>query len=465
MSILSDRYASPAMKEIWSAESKIRAERNLWISVMKAQAKLGFDIPASAIAEYEKVKEKIDLASIDKREKELRHDVKARIEEFNALAGHQYIHIAMTSRDLTENIEAFQIISALKLVQSKSIALLARLGEKSAEYKALPIVGRSHNVPAQITTLGKRFATVAEELLFAYSRLENLIENFPIRGLKGPVGTAQDSRDIMGANYQTLEKEIIKSLGFENALDSTGQIYPRSLDYDVITTLVQLSAAPSNLATSIRLMAGNDLVSEGFKAGQVGSSAMPHKMNTRSCERINGFAAILKGYAVMIGEVSGNQWNEGDVSDSVVRRVAIADAFYAIDGLLETTLTVLKEFGIFPAMIEKEIQTHLPFLATTKILMAAVKNGLGREDAHEYLKEISLKAATDIRSGKETNLIDEIAGDARIPLDKPELEKLISSPLEFAGLAQEQCDAVIAKISAITKAHPEAASYQPSAIR
>jgi adenylosuccinate lyase len=465
MSILSDRYASPTMKEIWSAESKIRAERNLWISVMKAQAKLGFDIPASAIAEYEKVQEKIDLASIDKREKELRHDVKARIEEFNALAGQQYIHIAMTSRDLTENIEAFQIISALKLVQSKSIALLARLGEKSSEYKALPIVGRSHNVPAQITTLGKRFATVAEELLFAYSRLENLIENFPIRGLKGPVGTAQDSRDIMGANYQALEKEIIKTLGFESALNSTGQIYPRSLDYDVITTLVQLSAAPSNLATSIRLMAGNDLVSEGFKAGQVGSSAMPHKMNTRSCERINGFAAILKGYAAMIGEVSGNQWNEGDVSDSVVRRVAIADAFYAIDGLLETTLTVLKEFGIFPAMIEKEIQTHLPFLATTKILMAAVKNGLGREDAHEYLKEISLKAATDIRSGKETNLIDEIAGDARIPLDKPELEKLISSPLEFAGLAQEQCDAVIAKISAITKAYPEAASYQPSAIR
>jgi len=465
MSILSDRYASPAMKEIWSAESKIRAERNLWISVMKAQAKLGFDIPASAITEYEKVQEKIDLASIDKRERELRHDVKARIEEFNALAGHQYIHIAMTSRDLTENIEAFQIISALKLVQSKSIALLARLGEKNAEYKALPIVGRSHNVPAQITTLGKRFATVAEELLFAYSRLENLIENFPIRGLKGPVGTAQDSHDIMGANYQVLEKEIIKSFGFENALDSTGQIYPRSLDFDVITTLVQLSAAPSNLATSIRLMAGNDLVSEGFKVGQVGSSAMPHKMNTRSCERINGFTAILKGCAVMIGEVSGNQWNEGDVSDSVVRRVAIADAFYAIDGLLETTLTVLKEFGIFPAMIEKEIQTHLPFLATTKILMAAVKNGLGREDAHEYLKEISLKVATDIRSGRETNLIDEIAGDARIPLDKPELEKLISSPLEFAGLAQEQCDAVIAKISAITKAHPEAASYQPSAIR
>jgi adenylosuccinate lyase len=465
MSILANRYASSAMKEIWSAESKITAERNLWIAVMKAQAELGFDIPASAIADYEKVKNQIDLASIDKREKELRHDVKARIEEFNALAGHQYIHIAMTSRDLTENIEAFQIVSALKIVQSKTIAVLARLGEKTAEYKALPMVGRSHNVPAQITTLGKRFATVAEELLFAYSRLENLIENFPIRGLKGPVGTAQDSHDIMGANYKKLEETITKSLGFTNTLDSTGQIYPRSFDYDVITTLVQLSAAPSNLATAIRLMAGNDLVSEGFKSGQVGSSAMPHKMNTRSCERINGFAAILKGYATMIGEISGSQWNEGDVSDSVVRRVAVADAFYAIDGALETTLTVLKEFGIFPAMIEKEIQTHLPFLATTKILMAAVKNGMGREDAHEALKEISISASHEIREGKTTSLIQTIAADSRIPLTQDELEKLIASPIEFTGLAQEQCDAVIAKITRITKSHPEAAAYQPGAIR
>jgi len=465
MSILADRYASSAMKQIWSVQSKILAERNLWLAVMKAQAQLGFEIPAAAIADYEKVKEKIDLASIDKREKELRHDVKARIEEFNALAGHQYIHIAMTSRDLTENIEAFQIISALKLVQSKTIAVLARLAEKTVEYKALPMVGRSHNVPAQVTTLGKRFATVAEEMLFAHSRLENLINTFPIRGLKGPVGTAQDSQDVMGENYKKLEETITKSLGFTNTLDSTGQIYPRSFDYDVITTLVQLSAAPANLATSIRLMAGHDLVSEGFKAGQVGSSAMPHKMNTRSCERINGFAAILKGYATMIGEISGAQWNEGDVSDSVVRRVAIADAFYAIDGMLETTLTVLKEFGVFPANSKKELKAQLPFLATTKILMAAVKNGMGREDAHEVIKEISTTVANKQRQGESASLIDSLAADNRLPLSQTDLLSLISQPLDFAGLAQEQCDAVIAKVKAITGSHPSALSYQPEQIR
>jgi adenylosuccinate lyase len=465
MSILSDRYASPAMKQIWSSKSKIASERRLWITVMRAQSELGLDIPAAAIAGYERVIDSIDLESIDKREKDLRHDVKARIEEFNSLAGHQYIHIGMTSRDLTENIEAAQIKAGLELIRFKSIALLAALGEKSAEYKALAIVGRSHNVPAQITTLGKRFASIAEELLYGYQRLENLIEYFPIRGLKGPVGTAQDSYEAMGDKYQSLEDTLIKSLGFERSLDSTGQIYPRSIDYDVITTLVLLSAAASNLATSIRLMAGHDLVSEGFKAGQVGSSAMPHKMNTRSCERINGLAAILKGYATMAGEISGLQWNEGDVSDSVVRRVALADAFYGLDGIFETSLTVLSEFGVFENNIRKEIEQHLPFLATTKILMAAVNSGMGREDAYQVIKEISLKATDEIRQGGQNTFLAKLASDPRIPLDLKALGELISSPLEFAGLAQKQCEAVIAKVLKITKTHPEAASYKPSAIR
>ena len=465
MSILADRYASAEMKQIWSPKSKISAERDLWITVMRAQNDLGFEIPLSAIADYEAVKGNIDLASIDKRELELRHDVKARIEEFNALAGHQYIHTAMTSRDLTENIEAYQIISALKLIQFKSVTLLARIGEKIAEYKDLPIVGRSHNVPAQITTLGKRFATIGEECLLSYANLTHLIENYPIRGLKGPMGTAQDSYEAMGENYNILESKLISSLGFTSALDSTGQIYPRSLDYLTITTLVALSAAPSNLATSIRLMAGHNLVSEGFKEGQVGSSAMPHKMNTRSCERVNGFAAILKGYATMIGEISGAQWNEGDVSDSVVRRVAITDAFYAIDGLIETTLTILKEFRVFPAMIEQEIKTYLPFLASSKILLAAVKNGMGREDAHQVIKEISLKAAGDIRKGIKSDLLEAFSQDSRIPLNLFELKDLISSPLEFTGLARQQCETLFAKIAKLTKSHPNAVSYNETSIR
>ena len=213
------------------------------------------------------------------------------------------------------------------------------------------------------------------------------------------------------------------------------------------------------------LLRSAELVTEGFKAGQVGSSAMPHKMNTRSCERVNGLAVILRGYSAMVGELSGDQWNEGDVSCSVVRRVAIADAFYAIDGLLETMLTVLKEFGVFPAVINAELERYLPFLATTKILMAAVKAGVGREVAHEVIKEHATKAALSMREGAPNNLLEGLADDPRIPLNHQELKALIKDPIDFTGAAQEQVSRVVKRIEAITTKHADAAKYQPGSIR
>ena len=465
MSVLADRYATAAMREIFSPTAKIILERKFWVSVLKAQSDLGLKVDSAAIKDYEKVINQVELASIDAREKELRHDVKARIEEFNALAGHELIHAGLTSRDVTENIEAFQIRQALQLVHDKTVALLFRIGEKASHYAELPITGRSHNLPAQVTTLGKRFASAGEELLWGYERLTSLINRYPMRGIKGPVGTAQDSLDLLGKNHVKLESQIAKELGFENVLDSTGQIYPRSLDYEVITSLVQLAAAPSSLATSIRLMAGAELVSEGFKSGQVGSSAMPHKMNTRSCERINGLTVVLRGYAAMVGELAGDQWNEGDVACSVVRRVAIADAFYAIDGLIETMLTVLKEFGVFTKMIEAELERNLPFLASTKILMAAVKAGVGREVAHEIIKEHSTSTAIEMRNGGPNNFLAKVAADDRIPLDLAALNQLLSNPIEFAGDAPAQVARVCERINKLAKTHAQAAQYQPDQIR
>ena len=467
VSVLADRYASAEMRKVFAPEEKIIAERKLWIAVAKAQAKLGHVIADSVIADYEKVISKVDLASIDAREKITRHDVKARIEEFNALAGHEAIHAGMTSRDLTENIEALQVRNGLSIVHNKTVALLAALAAKAALYSDQPIAGRSHNVPAQITTLGKRFASAAEELLFAYERLVSLQDRYPMRGIKGPVGTAQESIDLLGSTeaHQKLESAIAAELGFNRVLDSTGQVYPRSLDYEVVTTLVQIAASPSSLATSIRLMAGAELVTEGFRSGQVGSSAMPHKMNTRSCERVNGLTVILRGYASMVSELAGNQWNEGDVSCSVVRRVALPDAFYAIDGLLETMLTVLNEFGAFPAIIAAELERYLPFLATTKILMASVKAGVGREVAHEVIKEHAVAAALGMREGKQNNFLDAIAQDNRIPFDRAALDALIGNPLEFTGDARQQVARVVSRIEAISSAHPAAAQYKPGSIR
>jgi adenylosuccinate lyase len=455
------------MSDIWSQTNKIILERKLWVAVMKAQQELGLNIPAGNIANYEKVIEKVDLDSIRKREEKTRHDVKARIEEFNALAGHEDIHKGLTSRDLTENIEQLQIKESLKLIHDKTVATLSQLAKLATQYSDLAITGRSHNVAAQSTTLGKRFASAAEETLHAYSKLNSLISTYPLRGIKGPVGTSQDVLDLFDNDdkkVQKLEQIVAKHLGFENVLTSVGQIYPRSLDFDVISTLFLISAGPSSLATSIRLMAGNDLVTEGFKEGQVGSSAMPHKMNTRSCERVNGLNVVLRGYMSMTGELSGTQWNEGDVSCSVVRRVALPGSFFALDGLLETILTVLQEFGVFKGAIKAEYEKYLPFLATTKILMAAVKKGVGREVAHEAIKKQAIAAALNMREGKPQDLISRLASEKELNLSEAELNNLLTEPLSFVGLAQQQVSDIAEKVAVIVKKYPQEASYSPSPI-
>ncbi|MEE1930727.1 adenylosuccinate lyase [Streptomyces sp. TRM 70351] len=466
--VLAGRYASAQLALLWSPEYKVTLERRLWLAVLRAQKDLGIDVPEQAVTDYERVLEDVDLASIARRERVTRHDVKARIEEFNALAGHEQVHKGMTSRDLTENVEQLQIRLSLELVRDRTVALLARLGELAGEHAALVMAGRSHNVAAQATTLGKRFATAADELLAGYARLEDLLSRYPLRGVKGPVGTAQDMLDLLGgdpAGLAELERRVAHHLGFARTLTSVGQVYPRSLDYDVVSTLVQLAGAPSSLAKTIRLMAGQELVTEGFKEGQVGSSAMPHKMNTRSCERVNGLAVILRGYASMAGELAGDQWNEGDVSCSVVRRVALPDAFFAFDGLLETFLTVLDEFGAFPAVVSRELDRYLPFLATTKVLMAAVRAGVGREVAHEVIKEHAVASALALRAGAERNeLLDRLAADTRIPLDRAGLDALMADRLSFTGAAGAQVAGVVARIEEVTREHPEAAAYRPGAI-
>lgn len=466
--VLANRYASAELVDLWSAETKIILERQLWIAVLKAQRDLGVDVPAEAIAAYENVIDKVDLESIANREKITRHDVKARIEEFNALAGYEQVHKGMTSRDLTENVEQLQVYRSLELIRTKAITVALRIAERAAEYDTLVMAGRSHNVAAQATTLGKRFASAAEELLVAIERIENLIERYPLRGIKGPMGTAQDMLDLMGGDetkLAELESRIATHLGFARVFDSVGQVYPRSLDFDALSTLVQLGAGPSSLAHTIRLMAGNETVTEGFKKGQVGSSAMPHKMNARSCERVGGLQVILRGYLTMAADLSGQQWNEGDVFCSVIRRVALPDASFAIDGMFETFLTVLAEFGAFPAMIDRELERYLPFLATTRILMAAVRAGVGRETAHEVIKENAVAVALNMReNGGEQDLIDRLAADDRLPLTKQQLDDALADRHAFIGAAESQTHRVIDRVRALVAQYPQAADYVPGEI-
>jgi adenylosuccinate lyase len=439
--VLATRYATKEMVAIFDPINKIINERKFWITIMKLQQKAGLPITDNDIKAYEKVIDKVDLESIDKREIKTRHDVKARIEEFNALAGVEKIHVGLTSRDLTENIELIQIKAGLELIEHRVLQTLFLLSEKISKYEKTYMVGRSHNVAAQVTTLGKRFASCAEELLFAHSALKELIARFPLRGIKGPVGTSQDALDAMDKDFVKLEKSIAEEFGFENTWSSVGQIYPRSVDFEVVSKLLQIASAPSSMATTIRLMAGSGLVSEGFKSGQVGSSAMPHKMNSRSSERINGMMVLLRGYNTMAADLAGDQWNEGDVSCSVVRRVVIPDSFYLLDGLLHTFMTILQEFGAFEDKIKAELDEQLPLLATSKILMECVKAGIGREASHQLIKKYSTTSA---------NFFEALAHEKEFPLSLNQLKDLIKEPSDFAGMAVEQSRFVAKKIESVT---------------
>ena len=467
--VLAERYASPAIQDIWSAEGRIVLEREFWIAVMKAQRDLGLDVPQAAIADYERVKHQVDSASIMAREKVTRHDVKARIEEFNDLAGHEQVHKGLTSRDLTENVEQLQVYRSLLVLRDKSVAALRRMREHAETWSDWVITARTHNVAAQPTTLGKRVAMFGEELLGSLAALDSVIASYAVRGLKGAVGTQMDQLSLFDGDAQkvaALEQRVVAHLGLPAVWKNVGQVYPRSLDLRVVSALTELAAAPSSFCKTLRMMAGHETASEGFAPGQTGSSAMPHKMNSRSCERVNGLHVILKGFLAMAAGLAGDQWNEGDVSCSVVRRVMLPDAFFATDGLLETFLTILDQMDAWPALIAAEVQHYLPFLMTTTIMMEAVKAGVGRETAHHAIKEHALATVQDLRHGTAThnNLIDRLAADSRLGLSRTTLAAIVTGGEHAAGAAQAQIAEFARNVRILEAASPAAASYAPGAI-
>ena len=444
-------------------------ERSLWIAVMRAQQSLGLQIPDEAIAAYEGVVDQVDVESIKQRERVTRHDVKARIEEFCELAGHEYVHMGMTSRDLTENVEQLQVKRSLDLVLEKAVAALSKMKALAVQDISTPLTARTHNVAAQVTSVGKRWAMFGEELAFSVGRFEEIIAAYRLRGLKGAVGTQKDTLQLLGNDVQkvqVLEDAICKHLGFKSVFNNVGQVYPRSLDTAVIDLLVELASGPSNFAKTLRLMAGQELASEGFAPGQTGSSAMPHKMNSRSCERINGFHTILKGYQAMGAGLAGDQWNEGDVSCSVVRRVCLPDAFFAIDGLLETLLTVLNQMEVNHAVVDSEVNRYLPFLASTSLLMEAVKAGVGREQAHGLVKKHALAAIRAMRTGEtaENKMLQNLAEEADWPLSADYMETLMKAAKGEQGMAEAQVKSFAATVDAFIEKYPEAAKLEPGSI-
>lgn len=455
MSTIADRYTTSAMKKIFSDRSL--RERELWIAVMKAQQSAGLEIPDSVIAAYEAKKEEVNEERIREIEMRTRHDVKAKIEHYNELVGYEAIHKGLTSRDLNDNVEQTQYYEASKLVFGKYIAVLKGFLDKASEYRDIVICGRTHEQPAQATTLGRRFAMWAEELHYHLLQFEKLIESYPLRGIKGPVGTQLDQQTLTGKAEQ-IDKDVAEHLGFQNVLDAPGQVYPRSLDYAIVSRLYELSTAIVNFATTMRLMQAHGLVNEGFKKGQSGSSAMPHKKNPRTSERLIAFSRLLKGYVSTAADLVG-QWSEADVSCSAVRRELMPNAFYVSDAIVENVLTILKEMDVYPIKIRREVEQYMPFLATTQFLSIAQQKGMGREEAHQVIKELALLESEKINKGQEADLIGSIA--ARFNMERKQLEDCMEG---LTGRAETQVDAVISKAQPLLSKYSDKANYKPGEI-
>jgi adenylosuccinate lyase len=470
--VLSLRYATHEMNAIFSEEGKTVYERDLWLAVLRAQRELGMDIPDEAIEAYAKARDDVDLDLIKEIELRTKHDVKAKIEAYNqAAGGHELIHMGMTSRDLTDNVEQLQIRRASRLILGKYVSVLRHLLDKAEEYRHIELAARTHHQAAQPTLLGRRFAMWAEELHTHLAEFELFIQSYPLRGIKGAVGTQFDMSNLLGSNEKVdeLEGMVADFLGFEETLHAPGQIYPRSLDYKLASHLAALSSPCESFAKTIRLMAGYELVTEGFREGQVGSSVMPHKMNTRSTERICAFSHMIKMYADGASRIAGDQWEEGDVSCSALRRVVIPDAFYASDGLVETALTVLNQMGAYPAVIEQELDRYLPFLATTSILGVALQHGIGRERAHSIIKKHAIAEALRMREKgtRENNLVNLLVDEPefrKAGITADELEEILKDRSRFIGNAQRQIDAVKEKAGDLLMRYSRQAEYEPGDI-
>ena len=440
--ILAQRYASQELIELFEPVNRVKIEREFWVEVLKLQIKYGFKVDSNAVKSYSKSIESIDLTSIEQRELVTKHDVKARIEEFNALAGYEVIHVGLTSRDLTDNIELIQIKKSLEFIQAKLYKLLNLCSEKIEEYKNLYMVGRTHNVPAQITTLGKKISIFAQELLMGYENLTFEVKNLHFRGIKGAIGSKQDLLNLFDlSTIEQIEKELAEIYGFEKIFDSVGQVYPRSQDFSFISKLILVGSGINSFAINIRLMSGIGLVQESFLSKQTGSSAMPHKINPRSSERINGLMVLLRGYLSMASEITGNQWNEGDVSCSVVRRVILPDSIFAVDGIINTMYKVLQNLEVNKAVIDNELISNIAFLASSEILMRLVKKGVGREKAHGQIRD-----AANMAKGNQEIFISAVHDIFSDVISKEEIESILTNYQSLSGSSITDCEKLIQKI-------------------
>ena len=437
------RYASKAMAENFSDEKRFKLWRKLWIALAESEMELGLNITKAQLDEMKKYAEQINFELAEKYEKEVRHDVMAHVKAFGAQAAsaEPIIHLGATSCFVDCNSELIIIWDALEIIKTKLVNVMDKLAKFALKYKDLPTLGFTHLQPAQLTTVGKRATLWLQDLTMDYNNLVNLQKSFKLRGVKGTTGTQASFMELFCGDedkVKELESRVVKKLGYDKVYGVTGQTYPRKFDYNVLCVLSQIAQSAYKFSNDIRILQNMKEIEEPFEKSQIGSSAMAYKRNPMRSERMGSLARFVISLPMNSAITAGTQWFERTLDDSANRRIVNAQAFLALDGILNIYMNVSENLVVYDKLIARHIAAELPFMATENIIMECVKAGGSRQQLHEKIRVLSMEAGKNVKErGLENNLIELIKGDKAFAAVHGKLDEILDAS-KFIGRAPSQ---------------------------
>lgn len=437
------RYASREMSEAFSDEKRFRLWRKLWIALAESEMELGLNITEEQVGEMKKYADDINFELAEQYEREVRHDVMAHVKAFGAQAksAMPIIHLGATSCFVDCNSELIIIADALSIIKKKLVNVMEKLKNFALKYKDLPTLGFTHLQPAQLTTVGKRATLWLQDLEMDYNNLVNLENCFKLRGVKGTTGTQASFMELFNGNEEKikeLEKRVVKKLGYDKVYGVTGQTYPRKFDYNVLCVLSQIAQSAYKFSNDIRILQNMKEIEEPFEKSQIGSSAMAYKRNPMRSERMGSLARFVVSLPMNSAITASTQWFERTLDDSANRRIVNAQAFLALDGVLNIYMNVSENLVVYDKVIAKHIAAELPFMATENIMMECVKAGGNRQELHERIRVLSMEAGKNVKvNGLENNLIDLIKQDKMFAPVHDKLGEILDAK-KFIGRAPSQ---------------------------
>lgn len=451
ISPLSTRYASKEMQHIFSESFKFRTWRKLWIALAKAEKQLGLDITDEQIGELEANAENINFDVAEEREKIVRHDVMSHVYAYGKQCpkAEPIIHLGATSCYVGDNTDVVILREASNIIQKKAAQVLKNLSDFAEKYKSLPCLAYTHLQPAQLTTVGKRATLWMYELSQDIENLDYQLSNLKLLGSKGTTGTQASFMELFNGDenkVKQLENIIAENLGFDSCVPVSGQTYSRKVDAYFLSVLSGFAQSAYKFSNDMRLLQSFEEMEEPFGKNQIGSSAMPYKRNPMRCERISALARYVIVDSINPAITAGTQWFERTLDDSANKRISVAEAFLAVDAILNIYINVTSDIVVYENVINRRVMEKLPFMATENIMMESVKRGGDRQELHEIIRVYSHEAAAKVKLyGEQNNLIDSLANDDRIPLTKVEILKELQ-PIKYIGRSASQVEEFISEV-------------------